>query len=125
MKRFFPSGACVFCAKISSSSQAAIRLMDNIEKPAPAYLTKERGITIPAHPDEQRLAYNVVFGHKAPVARVFRVVAVIAHHPVVVHLKGITIGFYAVDEDVFTVHCQLVMLILGNTAFVEREGHAV
>ena len=62
-------------------------------------------------PDEYGLAHDVVLGHEAPVARVGRVVAVVAHHPVVVHLEGVARGGLAVDVYASAAHLQVVALV--------------
>ncbi len=41
----------------------------------------------------------MIFRNEAPVAGVGGVVAVITHHPVVVHFKGIGAGFLPVYQD--------------------------
>src|SRR6185437_3904043 len=55
----------------------------------------------------------------------FRVVAVIAHHPVVVHFKGIAVGFFDVDEDVFAGYLHLIVFVHLDAALVQREGETV
>ena len=49
------------------------------------------------HPDEERLADDVLVRHEAPVARVLRVVAVVAHHEIVArrHLADDAFGTVA------------------------------
>src|SRR5690606_29015479 len=47
-------------------------------------------------PDEKRLADDMVLRHKTPKARIFRVVAVIAHHPVIILLEGVAGSFLAI-----------------------------
>src|SRR5438105_11555292 len=49
------------------------------------------------HPDEERLADDVLVRHEAPETRIHRVVAVVAHHEVVTlrHLAGDTLGTVA------------------------------
>ena len=54
--------------------------------------------------------------------------AVVAHHPVVVHLERIAGGFLAVDEDFAILHLQVVALIYADRTVVdgnvlERELH--
>ncbi len=63
----------------------------------------------------------MVFGNKAPEARVLRVIAVVAHHPVVVHRKGVVCGRHAVDADFFAVDFQRVTLVHLDDAAVERQ----
>ena len=68
-------------------------------------------VGVVAPPDEDRLAHDVVLGHEAPVARVERVVAVVAHHPVIVHLECVACCGFAVDEDLSAAHLKVVALI--------------
>ena len=82
-------------------------------------------------PDEYRLANDVVFGHEAPVARVGRVVAVVALHPVVVHAEGVLVGLLAVDVYLSVLHLQVVALVDayrtlvdGDVVHCERERSA-
>ena len=70
------------------------------EDPVPADPVPKGLAAVGAHPGKQGLAYNMVFGDKAPVARIFGVMAVIAHHPVIIHFKGVGIGFFTVDKNI-------------------------
>jgi hypothetical protein len=67
----------------------------------------------------------VVFGQKAPIARIDGVMAVIAHHPVVVHFKGVSIGFFSVYKNIITINFNRIMLINRNGAAIYRKGKAV
>ena len=58
----------------------------------------------------------MVFRDKAPIARVGGVVAVVTHHPVVVHLKGVAVGGLAVDVDLVALHFQVVQLVCMDDA---------
>ena len=53
-------------------------------------------VGVGTEPGDHGFAYDVVFGYVAPVTGIFGIVAVVAHHPVVIHFKGIGIGFLAV-----------------------------
>ena len=46
-----------------------------------------RSALSPAHPDHPGLAHYMIFGYIAPKAAVLRFVAVISHHPEIVHFK--------------------------------------
>ena len=72
-------------------------------------------------PDEDGLAHDMVFRHKAPVARVLGVVAVVTHHPVVVHLERIAVGRLAVDIDAVVFHHQLVVLIDTDGSLIDGD----
>ena len=75
-------------------------LRDVFQYSIPSNLPIEESIIlIEREPHEERLPDDVIFRHEAPEARIGRVIAVIAHHPVVVHLKAIGIRLLAVDVD--------------------------
>ena len=63
----------------------------------------------------------MVFGHEAPVARVGRVVAVVAHHPVIVHLECVAVGGSAVDVDNAVAHGEVVALIVADYALIDGQ----
>ena len=46
--------------------------------------------------------------------------AVVTHHPVVVHLKGVAVGGLAVDVDLVALPCQVVELVGVNDALLKR-----
>ena len=59
----------------------------------PADMSVEPGLVfLDAEPDKHRPADDVVLGHEAPVAAVGGVVAVVAHHPVVIHLERVGVA---------------------------------
>ena len=55
------------------------------------------------------------------IAGVRRIVAVVAHHPVIVHFKGILIGFLAVDINTVRLDLQFISFVSDNTTFVDRQ----
>ena len=63
----------------------------------------------------------MVFRHKAPVTGVGGLVAVVAHHPVVVHIEGIGVGLFTVDVDAVFLDFQFVALIGDDAAFVDGQ----
>ena len=82
---------------------------------------EESIILIEREPNEERLPDDVVFGDETPEARIGRVIAVIAHHPVVVHLKAIRIRLLTVDVDFPIFHLQIIAFIDANGAFIDRQ----
>ncbi len=61
----------------------------------------------------------MVLGHEAPVARVGRVVAVVAHHEVVVHAECIGLGRFSVDVDRAVFDVGVVMaFIVADAALI-------
>ena len=79
------------------------------------FSVKKAVVGIEREPHEERFAHDVVFGDETPEARVGGVVAVVAHHPVVVHLEGIAVGALPVDEDVAAAHFEAVLLDRKST----------
>ena len=63
----------------------------------------------------------MVFRHKAPVTGVGGLVAVVAHHPVVVHIEGIGVGLFTVDVDAVFLDFQFVAFIGNDAAFVDGQ----
>ena len=63
----------------------------------------------------------MVLRHEAPVAGVGRVVAVVALHPVVVHLKGIFLSLLAIDEDLTITDLQVVAFIDLNRTLIDGD----
>ena len=71
--------------------------MDNGEEALPAFGRKEAfNELIAREEDKDRLAHDVILRHEAPVAAVPGIVAVVAHHPIVVHLEGVARSRFAV-----------------------------
>ena len=54
----------------------------------PAYVSFEpRTIFFNAQPNKDRAAHNMIFRHETPITTVGAIVAIVAHHPIVVHLE--------------------------------------
>ena len=100
---------------------ASLDVVDKLEQPVPAHACQAIAVGVARPPDEDGLAHYVVFGHEAPVARVGRVVAVVAHHPVVVHLEGVRAGLAAVDVYLAVAHLQVVALVCAYGALVDGQ----
>ena len=92
-----------------------------LEQPLPADATEATAIGIAAPPDEDGLAHHMVFRHKTPVAGLGRVMTVITHHPVIVHLERLTVGLLAVDEDLSVLHLQVVTLIDTDWTVIDGD----
>jgi hypothetical protein len=71
------------------------------------------------HPNEERLADDMVFGYEAPNSGVFGVVSVVAHHEVVVHFELVGVSFGVVDEYFVTSYVEFVVFIDADDASVE------
>ena len=61
----------------------------------------------------------MVFRHETPVAAVCRVMAVVTHHPVVVHLEGVLLRLLTIDKDFTVLDLQVVTLIHLNGMLVD------
>ena len=47
--------------------------------------------------------------------------SVVAHHPVIIHFKGIPVGFNSIDVESVCFLLQLVAFISYNASFVNRQ----
>ena len=63
----------------------------------------------------------MVLRHKAPIARVERVVAIVAHHPIVVHFECIACGRLIVDVDNAILHLERVALIILDASGIDGQ----
>ena len=93
-------------------------IVDKPEEPSPSYTVDAPTVRVGTPPDEDGLAYDMVFGDESPVARVERVVTVVTLHPVVVHLEGVLRRLLAVDE-------YLAVLDFQGVAFIGADGPLV
>ena len=98
--------------KNAEAAQAEMEVEYSV--PANAVLALREG-------NEERFTYDMILWNKAPEARICRVVAVVAHHKVVVHRKGVGCNLYAINEYFVAIHAQVVSLILIDNSLVERE----
>ena len=81
-----------------------------------------RSVCVCAQPDKEGFAHDVVFWNEAPIARVGRTMAIVALHPVIVHLEGVLRSFLSVDEDVaFVSYLQVVALINTDGTLVDGD----
>ena len=76
-----------------------LNVVDNIEQTAPSNALKARIVGVLTPPNEDRFTNNMVFRNEAPIARIGTVVAVIAHHPIVIHLEFIGVSESSIDVD--------------------------
>ena len=44
--------------------------------------------------------------------------AVVAHHPVVIHFEGIAVGFFAVDEYLTVLYLQFIAFVNADSSFI-------
>lgn len=58
---------------------------------------------VEAHPNKYWFAYDVSSRYKTPHSAVGRIVAIIAHHPKVVLIEGVRIGYFAIDDKLTVV----------------------
>ena len=91
----------------------------HIEYSAPSDAGESATVRVTAPPDENRLAHHMVFGHESPITAVGRIVPVVTHHPVVVHLEGILVSLFAVDEYLAVLHLKVVALVSAYRAFID------
>ncbi len=67
----------------------------------------------------------MVVGNIAPHSGVFGVVAVVAHHPVIVFFEGVAVGNLSVDEELAVFFLQLIAFIHRNNAAVKSDAHRI
>jgi hypothetical protein len=74
-------------------------LIDRFKDAAPAYFVEKILAGVDAHYRNNGFADDVVLGNISPKSRVEGIMAVVAHHPVIIHFKGITVCLFTVDQD--------------------------
>ena len=92
------------------------------EDSVPAYLAASPlAVLVKRDNHKHWCSHDVILRNKAPESRVERVVAVIAHHPVVVHLEGVLRDGLAVDVGLATLNLKVGTLIVLNAASIELK----
>ena len=87
--------------------------MDPFEEAAPAYAF------IPAHPDQVGFSDHMIFGDESPKTGVFGIVAVVAHHPIIIHFEGIAVCGLVVEKDGVVFYFQFIPFIDPDGPFVK------
>jgi hypothetical protein len=93
---------------------AGLGLFDLVEETAPA------DAFVPAHPDEGRFADDMIFGYESPETGILRVVAVVAHHPIVVPFESILCYFFAIEVVFSVLLFEVVVFVGADDSFVDR-----
>ena len=96
-------------------------IIDPVEQTMPTDATETLTIWIARPPYKDRLTHDMIFWNKAPVTTVGRVMTVVTHHPVVVHLECVTRCRASVDIDLAVLYLQIILLVNLYSAFVNRE----
>ena len=89
-----------------------------LKYPIPAYFVKNIFCWVDAHHSDDGLAHNMVFWNIPPKTAIKRIVPVIAHHPVIAHFKGITVGFLTIYRNSISYGINFIMLVNFNSAAV-------
>ena len=64
----------------------------------------------------------MIFRNESPVPGVQGIVPVVSHHEVIILLEGVAVNLLSVDEDhAFVIDLQVVLLVGGDDALVQRE----
>jgi hypothetical protein len=71
-------------------------------------------VFIEREPDEEGFSDDVIFRNKTPVAGVQGVVAVIAHHEVVILFEGILGHFFSIDEEFAVFNFSVVIVVIQS-----------
>ena len=72
-------------------------------------------------PDKQRFAHNMMGGNITPNTRVFRIVAIVAHHPVVILLECIGVCLLTVDQYFPVANGECIAFKGGDDSLVEGQ----
>ena len=80
---------------------------------------KPRSVGISTQPDEDGFAYDVILRNEAPVAGIRGAMAVVALHPIVVHLECVLRSLVTINKDVaFGSYLQVVAFVVTNGTLV-------
>ena len=63
----------------------------------------------------------MVFGYKAPITRVGRVVSIVAHHKVVIHLERIFVRQAAVYEYFTFFYLESIAFVISDNLLINRQ----
>ena len=90
------------------------------EKSVPTYFAvKQTVVLVERNPHHERLAHYVVFGNESPETRIGGAVAVVAHHPVIVHFECVGVGLLSVYVNIPVAQLEFVVLINPYGTLVE------
>src|SRR5690606_34306154 len=67
----------------------------------------------------------MVFRDKAPSPRIFRIMPVVAHHPVIIHFESLLVGFRSIKVQSVRTSFQFISLIYGNRPLIEGECQTI
>ena len=70
---------------------------------------------------EESLTHDMILRHEAPIARVRRIVAVVAHHKVVVHSEGVGVSLHSIHKYLVAIYTKVVALVLVDDTLVEGQ----
>ena len=63
----------------------------------------------------------MIFRNESPGTGIGRVVAIITHHPVIVHLEGIFVCLFTIDVDTVLFYFQRIAFVCSDRTFVDRQ----
>jgi hypothetical protein len=72
-------------------------------------------------PYKHGFSYDMVLRHKSPITRVGGVMAVVTHHPIIIHGEGIAGGRLAVDENFVVFDLQVMEFVSVDDTLIERQ----
>src|SRR5882757_2682777 len=76
----------------------------------------------PTHPDERGFADDHRLRDKSPEAGVLASVAVVAHHPIVIVVKGVVVDLLVVEIVFAVAHFEAVALVDADGALIDGVG---
>ena len=72
--------------------------MDKLKESTPSDLMHKVPILVDRKPDEKSFSHNMVLRDKTPIAGVKGIVAVVAHHEVIVLMECVLSKLFTIDE---------------------------
>lgn len=92
------------------------------EQFVPSDLALEKGfVFIERQPDEDGFADDMVLRDKPPETGVGGIMPVITHHPVIIHLEGVSMAFLTVNEYLIAVDLQVIMFINADDPLIKAD----
>ena len=63
----------------------------------------------------------MVFWHKSPITRVGRIMTVVAHHPIVIELKGIAISKLTININMTILNVKAIAFVYLDRTLVDSD----
>src|SRR6185312_7066770 len=103
--RFYPMPGYAACSRLPTFN-LHLKLFYFLKDPAPP-----DPVVSVTKPDQRSLSYDMIFRNIAPVAAVKRIVTVISHHPIIIHLESISRRGFIINEILTVFFFQFIAFI--------------